>query len=97
LTKDNAKLLQRWLDAKQAEANKMNEANDFYETMRSKHQAVLNWRDEAGEPRNGADTASQASVSVSGKADALEKEPSTETKDGMPSPAVKDTNPIPNG
>jgi autophagy-related protein 16-1 len=45
LTKDNAKLLQRWLDDKQAQANKMNEANDFYEDMRSRHEAVINWRD----------------------------------------------------
>lgn len=45
LIKDNAKLLQRWLDDKQAQANKMNEANDFYEDMRSRHQAVINWRD----------------------------------------------------
>jgi autophagy-related protein 16 len=45
LSRDNAKLLQRWLDAKQQEANKMNEANDFYADMRSKHQAVLHWRD----------------------------------------------------
>jgi len=45
LTKDNAKLLQRWLDDKQAQANKLNEANDFYEDMRSRHQAVINWRD----------------------------------------------------
>lgn len=44
LTRDNAKLLQRWLDAKQAEVNKMNEANDFYVDMRTRHEAVLNWR-----------------------------------------------------
>ena len=36
LVKDNAKLLQRWLDAKQEEVNKMNEANEFYQDMRSK-------------------------------------------------------------
>ena len=36
LVKDNAKLLQRWLDAKQEEVNKMNEANEFYRDMRSK-------------------------------------------------------------
>ncbi|KAH7883788.1 ATG16-domain-containing protein [Phlebopus sp. FC_14] len=48
LTKDNAKLLQRWLDDKQAQANRMNEANDFYEDMRSRHQAVLNWREGDG-------------------------------------------------
>ncbi|EEB87311.1 hypothetical protein MPER_15395, partial [Moniliophthora perniciosa FA553] len=53
LTKDNAKLLQRWLDAKQAEANKMNEANEFYEDMQSRRQAVLNWRD--GEASNVTD------------------------------------------
>ncbi|TFK99715.1 autophagy protein 16-domain-containing protein [Pterulicium gracile] len=47
LQKDNAKLLQRWLDAKQAEANKMNEANQFYETLRSQHDNVLSWRDDA--------------------------------------------------
>ncbi|KAG1826183.1 ATG16-domain-containing protein [Suillus subaureus] len=57
LTKDNAKLLQRWLDDKQAQANKMNEANDFYEDMRSRHQAVLNWRDGGdGKPASGNST-----------------------------------------
>lgn len=40
LTKDNAKLLQRWLDAKQVEANRMNEANAFYEDMRSQRAAL---------------------------------------------------------
>lgn len=59
LSKDNAKLLQRWLDAKQAEANKMNEANEFYEDLRSRHQAVLNWRDDSTDDTpntsNGAD------------------------------------------
>ncbi|KIM67111.1 hypothetical protein SCLCIDRAFT_1210590 [Scleroderma citrinum Foug A] len=44
LVKDNAKLLQRWLDDKQTQANKMNEANDFYEDMRSRHQAVVSWQ-----------------------------------------------------
>ncbi|KAL4069480.1 ATG16-domain-containing protein, partial [Scleroderma citrinum] len=47
LIKDNAKLLQRWLDDKQTQANKMNEANDFYEDMRSRHQAVLSWQGQA--------------------------------------------------
>jgi autophagy-related protein 16 len=53
LTKDNAKLLQRWLDDKQSQANKMNEANDFYEDMRSRHQAVINWRDGGEASGNG--------------------------------------------
>lgn len=105
LTKDNAKLLQRWLDAKQAEANKMNEANDFYENMRSRHEAVLNWRDGSsadtgGEgpgprPSNGADDASQSSVS--GNGDASREDQSTGKKDGTPSPAVKGMDLTPNG
>jgi len=40
LVKDNAKLLQRWLDAKQEEVNKMNEVNEFYQDMRSKQERV---------------------------------------------------------
>lgn len=48
LQKDNAKLLQRWLDAKQAEVNRMNEANDFYTDMRTKHQATVNGNSESG-------------------------------------------------
>jgi len=47
LTKDNAKLLQRWLDAKQVEANKMNQANEFYEEMRSRRDTVLEWQNGA--------------------------------------------------
>lgn len=35
----------------------MNEANDFYEDMRSRHQAVLNWRDGGdGKPASGNGT-----------------------------------------
>jgi len=40
LVKDNAKLLQRWLDAKQEEVNKMNEANEFYQDMRSQRETT---------------------------------------------------------
>ncbi|KAJ7462629.1 ATG16-domain-containing protein [Mycena galericulata] len=94
LTKDNAKLLQRWLDAKQAEANKMNEANEFYENMRSRHQTVLSWRDGSGDDRNGADSASQSSIS--GNGDVEEGEEPTQRKDGTPSPAEKAVDP-PNG
>jgi len=95
LTKDNAKLLQRWLDAKQAEANKMNEANEFYENMRSRHHTVLTWRDGAGDDANGADTASQSSVS--GNGDAEEGEQPMRKKDGTPSPAAKAVDLTPNG
>jgi autophagy-related protein 16-1 len=40
LVKDNAKLLQRWLDAKQEEVNKMNEVNEFYQDMRSRRETA---------------------------------------------------------
>ncbi|KAF7339864.1 ATG16 domain-containing protein [Mycena venus] len=95
LTKDNAKLLQRWLDAKQAEANKMNEANEFYENMRSRHQTVLTWRDGSVDDANGADSASQSSVS--GNGDAEEGDQPTRRKDGTPSPAAKAVDLTPNG
>ncbi|KAJ6604399.1 ATG16-domain-containing protein [Mycena vulgaris] len=97
LTKDNAKLLQRWLDAKQAEANKMNEANEFYENMRSRHQTVLTWRDGSVDESaaNGADSASQSSVS--GNGDAEEGDQPTQKKDGTPSPAAKAVDLTPNG
>ncbi|KZT21685.1 ATG16-domain-containing protein [Neolentinus lepideus HHB14362 ss-1] len=65
LTKDNAKLLQRWLDAKQTEVNKINEANEFYEDMRTRHQAVLNWRNGSRGPDD--DSVSQGSVSGKGE------------------------------
>lgn len=100
LTKDNAKLLQRWLDAKQVEANKMNEANEFYETMRTRHQTVLNWRDGSevdGKAAEGTDTASQTSMSVSGNGDASEENHPTEKKAGTLSPAARDTDLTPNG
>lgn len=101
LTKDNAKLLQRWLDAKQVEANKMNEANEFYENMRTRHQAVLNWRDgsEDGveEPHNGAETASQTSTSVSGKGGGRTNDRPNAKKDGTASPATKQVDLTPNG
>ena len=103
LTKDNAKLLQRWLDAKQVEANKMNEANEFYENMRSRHQAVLNWQDDsvddgAQDVHTAADVAPQPSTpSVSGKGVANDASPLTPTKDGIPSPARNVVDLTPNG
>ncbi|KAG6831263.1 hypothetical protein H0H92_011773 [Tricholoma furcatifolium] len=91
LTKDNAKLLQRWLDAKQAEANKMNEANQFYENMRSKHQAVLNWRD-GSEGRSGLDSAL-----MSGKGDAHEADHAAALRNGLPSLTQSPLDQTPNG
>ncbi|KAG7099432.1 hypothetical protein E1B28_001283 [Marasmius oreades] len=89
LKRDNAKLLQRWLDAKQVEANKMNEANEFYEDMRSRRQAALDG-DTTG------DSASQTS-SVSGNGDVINIEASKETKDGRRSPVTKGLDSTPNG
>ena len=106
LTKDNAKLLQRWLDAKQAEANKMNEANDFYEDMRSKHQNVLNWRDgsqgdaSSVNNTNNKDTESRSvsqGGSVSGNGSANEDGTTASTKDGTLSPAKAVVDLTPNG
>ncbi|KAG6897326.1 hypothetical protein C0992_002384 [Termitomyces sp. T32_za158] len=101
LTKDNAKLLQRWLDAKQAEAHKMNEANQFYENMRSKHQAVLNWREGSDgdiKGRSGPDAGSNTSdPNASGKGDAHEPDLLTVMKDGLPSLTPNPLELTPNG
>lgn len=98
LIKDNAKLLQRWLDAKQAEVNKMNEANDFYEDMQSRRQAVINWRtgsSTGGDERTDAQSVPQELQS--GKAEDKRGSGSSTTKDGTPSPAEKDVSLTPNG
>jgi len=97
LTKDNAKLLQRWLDAKQAEANKMNEANQFYESMRSRHEAVLNWRNVSGEPANKNDGNPENSNPMSGKGDANGASHAIPTKDGTSSPTPNPVEQTPNG
>lgn len=109
LTKDNAKLLQRWLDAKQAEANKMNEANDFYEDMRSRHRNVLDWREgsqgdansslgHAANNNNNADTRSvSAGGSVSGNGSANGEAATAGSKGGTPSPAKGVVDLTPNG
>jgi autophagy-related protein 16-1 len=80
----------------------MNEANQFYEHMRSRHQAVLNWRDDSdggqgatGNLHNG-DTGSQAS-SISGKGMANDTTPLPPMKDGIPSPMQDTVDLTPNG
>lgn len=88
LLKDNAKLLQRWLDAKQAEANKMNEANAFYEDMRSRHQASVT--------RNGADGPGGSPSSL-GKGELKTNHQPKENQDGTLSPTQKMVNLTPNG
>lgn len=87
LQKDNAKLLQRWLDAKQVEANKMNEANAFYEDMRSRHQT---------NPKNGTN-GSDTSLSNSGKGELKTNHQGTGALDGTLSPTSKMMNLTPNG
>jgi len=95
LAKDNAKLLQRWLDAKQVEANRMNEANEFYETMRSRRDTVLSWRDsQNGEAPDGI---SNRPTSGSGKGSGSSLGPIATTKNGALSPAVKKVDQTPNG
>ncbi|KAF9454909.1 ATG16-domain-containing protein [Macrolepiota fuliginosa MF-IS2] len=88
LQKDNAKLLQRWLDAKQAEANKMNEANAFYEDMRSRHQASAT--------PNGTDD-SDPSHSSSGKGELRTNLQAAETQDESLSPTQRMVDLTPNG
>ncbi|KAF8973777.1 ATG16-domain-containing protein [Flammula alnicola] len=98
LAKDNAKLLQRWLDAKQVEANRMNEANEFYENMRSRHDTVLSWRDGSGNEVPASNPgASSRPTSVSGKDSANPDPPAATMKNGALSPASQALNLTPNG
>ncbi|TCD67528.1 hypothetical protein EIP91_012282 [Steccherinum ochraceum] len=100
LTKDNAKLLQRWLDAKQSEVNKMNEANDFYEDMQSRRDAVLNWRSKSStntEDDNADNRSAAQQAPESGNGEEKRASGSAKKKDGIPSPEEKDTNQTPNG
>jgi autophagy-related protein 16-1 len=71
----------------------MNEANEFYEDMRSKHQNVLSWRDGS----NGAGDQMSATTSESGNEDAKKDEVDMSAKDGTPSPPGKNVDLTPNG
>ncbi|OCH96629.1 ATG16-domain-containing protein [Obba rivulosa] len=98
LTKDNAKLLQRWLDAKQAEVNKMNDANDFYEDMHSRRQAAMSSQTASGNGTDDkSDVQSVSQDSASGKGDQTKESGSTGKKDGTPSPRETGVNLTPNG
>ncbi|KAK2461751.1 hypothetical protein APHAL10511_006214 [Amanita phalloides] len=105
MQKDNAKLLQRWLDTKQAEANKMNDANEFYETMRSRQQAVINWRNGASgdtsstpDPQiGGTESAQVTSTSMAGKGLDKEETRPAKTKILTTSPSNKTEELTPNG
>jgi autophagy-related protein 16 len=74
----------------------MNEANQFYENMRSKHQTVMGWREGArsdgGDPvplPNGQD--------LSGKVEPTDPSNQTPMKDGMPSQTPNPLDLTPNG
>ncbi|PCH33481.1 ATG16-domain-containing protein [Wolfiporia cocos MD-104 SS10] len=100
LTKDNAKLLQRWLDAKQAEVNKMNEAMEFYEDMQTRRQAAISTNPDAPNPGPSAadtDDVLSLSESMSGNGEGLEEPVPTTTKNGITSPAETDVSQTPNG
>ena len=86
--------MQRWLDAKQAEVNRLNEANEFYEDMQSRKQAVLNWQ--AGQKSEDGD-APAANTNGSGNGEEKKETGGTPTKDGTPSQAETDVNLTPNG
>jgi len=75
LQKDNATLLQRWLDAKQNEVNLMNEANQFHQEMAKRQQG---WQ-------NGQQDHSDATSQQSGNEEALGNPPSTRAMDGKAS------------
>jgi len=98
LTKDNAKLLQRWLDAKQAEVNKMNTANEFYEDMQSKraNQSTSQSKGGGGGDENG-DAQSLSPDGESGNGVEKRASGSSMKKDGMLSPAEKGVSLTPNG
>lgn len=71
----------------------MNEANEFYEEMQSRRQAVLHWQ--AGQGENG--DAPAANSTVSGNGEEKTETGATTTKDGTPSHAETDVNLTPNG
>lgn len=95
LVKDNAKLLQRWLDAKQEEVNKMNEVNEFYQDMRSRRETTPRTGTESSTDNLDSDPNHKPSVSgneeVNGTAEAAK------TTDGTTSQEETLVNPIPNG
>jgi autophagy-related protein 16 len=95
LTRDNAKLLQRWLDAKQTEVNRMNEANEFYEDMRTRHQTTANWRENSEAASNEGDSVDSQSASGNGNVNG--EEVGAGTKDGTRSQQEKSVNLTPNG
>jgi len=97
LVKDNAKLLQRWLDAKQDEVNKMNEANEFYQDVRSK-QVVPESTSPTGVGGSGTSGQTNGTPSRLSGNDQLNGTASTaKTTDGTTSSGENSLNLTPNG
>jgi autophagy-related protein 16-1 len=95
LTRDNAKLLQRWLDAKQAEVNRVNEANEFYEDMRTRHQAATDPPEAPEAAANPGDHTDAQGPSGNGSVNG--EEVAAGTKDGTRFQQEKGVNLTPNG
>jgi autophagy-related protein 16-1 len=83
----------------------MNEANDFYEDMRSRHQAVLSWRDNNSAPPSSASEGAGGGETGGGGADepgsgngvGREGRKTGQTRDGIKSISDPKTNLSPNG
>lgn len=80
----------------------MNEANEFYENMRSRHETVLSWREGSNEdsgapPKLGTSPGSSRPTSGSGKGLGHPETQSAILKNGALSPASKRMDLTPNG
>lgn len=75
----------------------MNEANDFYEDMRSRHQTVLNWREKNSAPPSSASGDDHNDPGQSGNGTANGDRRAGQTKNGTKSHPEPSTNLSPNG
>lgn len=76
----------------------MNEANNFYEDMQSRRNAVLNWRTESGTSGDeNTEVQPPPKDSVSGNGEETKEPGAATTKDGTPSPVETGANQTPNG
>lgn len=73
----------------------MNDANDFYQDMHTRHQAVIDWR-EGSNTGDGADAQSVSQRSLSGNGN-TNGDGEAETKNGTPSQQEKGVSLTPNG
>jgi autophagy-related protein 16-1 len=83
----------------------MNEANDFYQEMRSQKQTIVNWRDDSGAAAALSDALQEGNnasvpsnqVPVSGNGELKEPTVTAGTRDGIRSQTDKGVNLTPNG